>query len=174
MARQKNKAASVRQLLLDRSLKNSESFQFLLTRYGLERLLYRLSLSEYEPYFVLKGAMLFPIWGINGHRPTMDADLLGFGENTEVHVREVFQELCHLDVEDDGLLFAPENIRVDVIREEMEYGGVRVKLIAELDKARIPPADRHRLWRRGDASRPGDRISHPFGYAGATSSCLSS
>ena len=138
MSRQKNKAASVRQLLLDRSRKNSESFQFLLTRYGLERLLYRLSLSEYEPYFVLKGAMLFPIWGINGHRPTMDADLLGFGESTEAHVREVFQELCRLDVEDDGLLFAPEDIRVEVIREEMEYGGVRVKLIAELDKAHIP------------------------------------
>ena len=51
MARQKNKAASVRQLLLDKSRKTNESFQFLLTRYGFDRFLYRLGLSEYEPYF---------------------------------------------------------------------------------------------------------------------------
>lgn len=85
--------------------------------------------------------MLFPFWGIYGHRPTMDADLLGFGESTEAHVREVFQELCHLDVEDDGLLFDSENIRVEVIREEMEYGGGAGKIDCRVGYSTYPPAD---------------------------------
>jgi hypothetical protein len=131
-------AASVRQRLLNRARERREDFGLLLTRFGTERLLYRLGESEYGAVFVLKGAMLFPLWGMDEHRPTRDADLLGFGENTEAHLVEIFREVCRVTVEDDGLRFDPQSVQAEAIREEMEYGGIRVRLTATLDGARIP------------------------------------
>ncbi len=70
-------AASVRQRLLNLSRERREVFDLTLTRYGIERLLYRLSRSPYREQFVLKGAALFVIWGGAPHRATSDVDLLG-------------------------------------------------------------------------------------------------
>lgn len=75
----KNVAASIRQRLYNLSRERGEDFQLVLTRYGLERLLYRLGQSEYADRFVLKGAMLFAVWTDEVYRPTKDLDLLGFG-----------------------------------------------------------------------------------------------
>jgi predicted nucleotidyltransferase component of viral defense system len=58
-----------------------EESGFVLTRYAAQRLLYRLSKSEYREQFLLKGATLFAIWSGQPHRPTRDIDLLGFGDN---------------------------------------------------------------------------------------------
>ena len=60
MTKQKphNLAASVRQRLMNIARSQKEDFQLVLIRYALERLLYRLSQSEYRDVFVLKGAML--------------------------------------------------------------------------------------------------------------------
>ena len=58
----KNIAASVRQRLLNRSRETGEDYNLLLTRYGNERLLYRLSVSPHALRFVLKGALLFTAW----------------------------------------------------------------------------------------------------------------
>jgi len=58
----RNLAASVRQRLMNLARTRHEDFQFVLTRYALERLLYRLSQSEHRDVFVLKGAMLFQLW----------------------------------------------------------------------------------------------------------------
>lgn len=137
-ARKTNMAASVRQRLLSRARKRREDFGLLLPRFGTERLLYRLGASEYGAAFILKGAMLFPLWGMDEHRPTRDADLLGFGESTEAHLVEVFRDVCRVEVEDDGLRFDPQSVQAGAIREEMEYGGIRVRLTATLDGARIP------------------------------------
>lgn len=70
-----NVAASVQQRLLNKSRKEGEDYQHLLTRFALERYLYRLGLSRYKEKFILKGAMLFPLWGGEIHRPTRDLDL---------------------------------------------------------------------------------------------------
>jgi hypothetical protein len=137
-ARKSNIAASVRQRLLNRAREKREDFGLLLTRFGIERLLYRLGESEYGGTFILKGAMLFPLWGMDQHRPTRDADLLGFGEDTEANLVEVFRNVCLMEVEDDGLCFDSESVVAGAIREEMEYGGVRLRLTATLDGARIP------------------------------------
>ncbi len=137
-ARKNNMAASVRQRLLNRARERREDFGLLLTRFGTERLLYRLGDSEYGGAFILKGAMLFPLWGMDEHRPTRDADLLGFGESTEAHLVEVFRDVCQVEVEDDGLRFDPQSVVAGAIREEMEYGGIRVRLTATLAGARIP------------------------------------
>ena len=51
----RNIGASVRARLLDRARAERSDFQILLTRYALERLLYRLSVSEHRERFILKG-----------------------------------------------------------------------------------------------------------------------
>ena len=79
---QKNLPASVRQRLLNLSRERGEDFNFTLTRYANERLLYRLARSPYRDQFVLKGAALFQVWSESPHRPTRDVDLLGFGDST--------------------------------------------------------------------------------------------
>ena len=55
-------SASVRQRLLTLSRQRNEDFDYILRRFALERLLYRLAKSEYAEQFVLKGAVLFTVW----------------------------------------------------------------------------------------------------------------
>ncbi len=133
----KNVAASVRQRLLNLSRASGEDFQLLLTRYGVERLLFRLGESEYAPGFVLKGAMLFALWTGHLHRPTRDLDLLGFGDPDAARLAAVFRSLCNASAPGDGLAFAADTVEVRPIREEREYGGQRVTLVARLGTARI-------------------------------------
>jgi hypothetical protein len=52
-----------------------EDFNLILTRYALERLLYRIGQSRYSDQFELKGAMLFLAWMSETHKPTRDLDL---------------------------------------------------------------------------------------------------
>jgi hypothetical protein len=134
----KNPAASVRGKLLALARARGEDFQLLLTRYGLERLLYRLSQSPHRERFVLKGAMLFVLWSDSPHRATRDVDLLGSGDSSEAGLAEVFLDLCTLPVEEDGVVFDPQSVRVEPIRDDTEYGGMRVTLRGQLAGARIP------------------------------------
>jgi hypothetical protein len=112
-------------------------FQRVLVLYGLERLLYRLSVSPYADRFILKGASLFSLWFDEPHRRTRDMDLLGKDEPDPARFAALFQDLCDLSVEDDGLRFLPESVQAGRIREENEFGGVRVTLTAALETARI-------------------------------------
>jgi hypothetical protein len=134
----RNLAASVRQRLTNLSRQKDEDFQLLLTRYCIERLLYRLSLSEHSRQFVLKGAMLFSLWSDQPYRPTRDLDLLGTGDKTVSHLRKVFRDVCKVKVEDDGVAFDPESVQAAPIRDEQDYGEVRVELVARLAQARLP------------------------------------
>jgi predicted nucleotidyltransferase component of viral defense system len=133
----KNLPASVRQRLLNLSRKRGEDFNFTLTRYANERLLYRLSSSPYRDQFVLKGAALFQVWSESLYRPTRDIDLLGFGASTVARVERVFRELCALEVEPDGLRLLEDSVRAEEIGEQQEYGGIRVHLMADLAGAQI-------------------------------------
>lgn len=58
----RNMGASVRQRLANRARERGETFDIVLTRYALERLLFRLGQSGYRDRFILKGAMLFSLW----------------------------------------------------------------------------------------------------------------
>lgn len=140
MAREplKNVGASVRARLLQRSRDERTDFQNLLTRYALERLLYRLSLSEHRNRFILKGAMLFVTWVEAPFRPTRDLDLLGYGENTPEAIGEAFRAILIQPVDDDGVAFDVEGIEAAPIREDVEYGGVRIRTQATIAGARIP------------------------------------
>ncbi|MEO7412395.1 MAG: nucleotidyl transferase AbiEii/AbiGii toxin family protein [Opitutaceae bacterium] len=86
----KNVAASVKARLLNIATKRDEDFNLLLLRYGIERVLFRLSESPYADQFLLKGAMLFVVWDEKTHRPTRDLDLLGFGPSEKADVLKIF------------------------------------------------------------------------------------
>ena len=137
-ARARNVAASVRQRLLNIAAGRDEDFGLVLIRYALERLLYRLSQSDFRNQFVLKGAMLFQVWINTPHRPTRDLDLLGRGDPSLEHCQEVFREICRIPAEDDCLTFSADTVSVEKIKEDQDYEGVRVKFLARLDNARIP------------------------------------
>ncbi len=132
-----NLAASVRQRLLNLSRENGEPFDLVLIRYALERFLYRLGISGYTDKFVLKGAMLLTVWGGNVHRPTRDLDLLGYGDPSDDQLVDLFQDLCRTKVEPDGLQFDAKSVRVFEIREQEEYDGRRIQLMAYLEEAKI-------------------------------------
>jgi len=134
----RNLAQSVRQRLLNLAHQRQEEFQLMLTRFGLERLLYRLTLSSYANQFVLKGAMLFQLWTNQPHRSTRDLDLLGNGAPSADRLQKLFADVCTTPVEDDGLTFAIDAISAEPIREGDEYQGVRVLITAYLGTARIP------------------------------------
>jgi len=135
---QANIAASVRQRLLNLSREQNEDFQLILIRFGLERMLYRLSQSAYRNQFVLKGAMLFQIWSNESHRPTRDIDFLGQGEPSETRFQNLYKELCGIEVEEDGLVFDSASVQVATMKEDEKYQGIRIKLNAFLASARIP------------------------------------
>jgi len=132
----RNIAASVRARLKNRADTTDEDFNLLLTRYGLERLLYRLSISEHAPNFLLKGALLFQLWHELPHRPTRDADLLGFGASDVESLVKVFRDVCGVSCE-DGLELDADSVRGGVIRKQAGYGGIRMDLRATLDGAAL-------------------------------------
>jgi len=133
----RNTAASVRAKLLNMARTDKRDFTLVLTRYALERLLYRLSISEHADHFLLKGALLFDLWFDVPFRPTRDMDLLGFGVAEEPHLIAAFSDLCTLEV-DDGIRFDAQSIRAAEIRKEANYAGIRVTLLAWIDGARCP------------------------------------
>ena len=128
--------ASVRSRLLKLAQERRQPFDLVITRYALERLLYRLSQSPHRDQFALKGAMLITTWFADPHRPTRDLDLLGFGDFSEESILSVFREVCGMPA-DDGITFEVDNLRIERIREELEYGGLRLRTIANLSHARI-------------------------------------
>jgi predicted nucleotidyltransferase component of viral defense system len=136
--RSANLPASVRARLQAIASAHKVDFQLVLIRYASERLLYRLTSSSYGERFILKGAMLFLLWDAASLRTTRDIDLMGFGDNGLDHLQRVFRDICSQSVTDDGLRFIPESVRAETIREEQEYGGVRIRLYSLLERARIP------------------------------------
>jgi hypothetical protein len=134
----RNIGASVRARLLDRARTEQSDFQILLTRYALERLLYRLSISEHRERFILKGAMLFVTWVTDPFRPTRDLDLLGHGDNGVEAIAVSFRAICAEPVDDDGVVFDILGLEAAPIREEVDYGGVRVRTTATIAGARVP------------------------------------
>ncbi|MDB5412974.1 MAG: hypothetical protein JWR10_1309 [Rubritepida sp.] len=132
----KNVGASARARLLQLAKANGQSFDLVLTRFALERLLFRLSRSPHAERFVLKGAMLMMSWFDDPHRGTRDLDLLGFGDPSAEPMLATFRDILAQEAE-DGVAFDVDALRVDRIREELEYGGLRLRTTASIGGARI-------------------------------------
>jgi predicted nucleotidyltransferase component of viral defense system len=108
-----------------------------LTRYAVERFLYRLSQTPHAERFVLKGALLLLVWLGETLRPTRDADLLGFGDLSEEALARIFGEVCGVEVQPDAMTFLADTVRVAPIRLESDYGGYRVTVQSRLGAARL-------------------------------------
>jgi hypothetical protein len=138
MAKQpKDMAASVRQLLLNLARAEGQLFDVVLVAFGLERLVYRLSVSEYRDRFVLKGGMLVTLWTADTGRFTRDIDFLAFGSDEEAELKTAFSQILAIDG-DDGLVYDIESLTAVAIREDQIYGGMRLRTEARLGNTRIP------------------------------------
>lgn len=133
-----NVAASVRQRLMNSARASGRPFQEVLQYFAVERFLYRLAQSQHAERFILKGALLFNLWGAPSSRATRDIDLLGRLNNTVDAVIPVFRDVCQLAVEPDGMVFAVETVTGQPIGEEAAYSGVRITFQASLENARVP------------------------------------
>ena len=131
----KDLAASVRARLLNLAKAEGSDFNQVLVRYALERFLYRLSQSAHADRFVLKGALLFTLWYDMPHRPTRDADLLGFGPSDLESIGRTFREIASIAV-NDGIAFDPGSVNTEEIRKDAGYTGARVVITGDLAKAR--------------------------------------
>jgi predicted nucleotidyltransferase component of viral defense system len=147
----KNIGASVRARLLNIARDQNQTFNFVLNRYAIERLLYRLSQSKHADRFVLKGATLLMTWFDEPFRGTQDLDLRGYGNPDPDAVLDLFGEILAID-DQDGVHFDVAAARIDRIREEVEYGGVRIRTIAEIGGAKVPVSVDIGF---GDATEPG-------------------
>jgi len=131
----KDLAASIRARLLAIAKAQGADFNQVLVRFALERLLYRLSRSAHSDRFLLKGALLFSLWYDMPHRPTRDADLLGFGASDLESIVQTFRDVAGVEVE-DGIIFDPASVDAEEIRKDAGYAGARVLISAELANAR--------------------------------------
>ncbi len=130
-------AASVRARLNALAHKRGDDVQLVLTRYANEQLLRRLARSPHAEKFVLKGAALFTVWTGHAHRATRDMDFLGYGTPSPQDLEKFFRDLVTNPGPDDGVRFDAESVHAELIREDQEYGGVRVTLSAHLGKAKL-------------------------------------
>lgn len=130
-----NLSASILARLLALAKQQGNDYSLLLNRFAMERLLARVSSSHHAERFLLKGALLFALWYDAPHRPTRDADLLGFGPDDEANLIATFREIAAMDL-GDGIVFDPESVRAQAIREDNTYGGTRITLVARIGSAR--------------------------------------
>lgn len=132
-----NLSASVLQRLYNRARERGDDYNQLLSRYAIERLLYRLSISPYVGGFILKGAQLYALWGHDEYRPTRDLDLLGTGDPHVSAMEEMFRHIANQPIPiDDGITFEATSVRGEDIREEARYAGIRIILTYHIGRAR--------------------------------------
>ncbi|WP_138431927.1 nucleotidyl transferase AbiEii/AbiGii toxin family protein [Fodinibius saliphilus] len=128
---------SIHQRLLNKARETNRPFNELLQYYAMEKFLLRMSKLANADDYVLKGALLLRATGISDIRPTRDIDVLKYGNSTIPDLEENIVECCKINVEEDGLVFDPESVEGEEIREQEAYDGVRIKVRGNLGNARI-------------------------------------
>jgi methionyl-tRNA formyltransferase len=125
---------SIRARLKNISDREQIGFQFIITRYFHERLLYRIAKSEYVNNFILKGGtLLYAIEGIH-FRPTIDIDILANHiSNENKQIKQIFRSICSVKYDADGVNFDFENIETEEIAKEDKYSGVRIFIGVQFD-----------------------------------------
>ncbi len=132
-------AGSIKAKLKSQAPKRGHMLQEELTAYGLERTIYRISISEYVDKFTLKGGiLLYALFGGNFTRATTDIDLLAQKTSNEVeNIKKIFKEIFLIEV-DDALHYDLDSLDVHSIIEFKAYHGVNVSIVAYLDRTKIP------------------------------------
>ncbi|MEI7502532.1 MAG: nucleotidyl transferase AbiEii/AbiGii toxin family protein [Paludibacter sp.] len=131
-----NRAVSIRARLLNLAKKEGIDFQHIIIRFLHERLLYRLSISDYSQQLILKGgAFIYAIQGLKS-RPTIDVDLLGTQISNDIEVLcDVFRQICAIESEDE-VTFNPESVVGELITQQDKYNGIRLYIDATFHTVR--------------------------------------
>ena len=130
----KNYGKSVKTRLLNLMNETGYKYMYLLARYFNERLLYRVSVSQYKDNFLLKGGSL--LYAMNGleARPTVDVDFLADRISRDRDfLAHVFQEILDIVCDEDGVSFDVDSIRLEPITVEKKYPGTRFYFTAHMD-----------------------------------------
>ena len=132
-------ARSVKDRLKNQAFSNGKTMQEILMAYGLERTVYRLSVSEYVERFTLKGGiLLYMLFQGEFARSTRDIDLLAKNmPNSVDDMREVFYNIFSIEC-DDALRYDLDTLEVKKITEFKEYHGVNIFIMTYLDRTRVP------------------------------------
>ncbi len=121
MAREvSNLPVSVHQRLLNRATESSRPFNELLQYFAMERFIYRLSKTHHASKFILKGALMFSVWGSPASRPSKDIDLLGKTSNNIREIESIMKNACKIKVEPDGMTFDQESVVGEPIVEDAD------------------------------------------------------
>lgn len=130
----KNAGKSVKMRLLNLMNESGYKYMYLLARYFNERLLYRVSVSQYKDNFVLKGGSL--LYALNGleSRPTIDIDFMAERINRDrEYLTDVFREILSIACDEDGVTFDIESLKTEPITVDKKYPGTRFLVTAHMD-----------------------------------------
>ena len=132
-------AVSVKDKLKNKSIETGKTLQELLVLYGIERTIYRLSISRFKDSFVLKGGiLLYACFDGAYARATTDIDLFASNISNDIdQMKEIFSGIFGIEA-DDPLVFDLRTLSVRSICEFKKYHGVNINIVAFLDKTRIP------------------------------------
>ena len=165
-----NSAQSVKDKLKNISREKNVDFNSVMRFYMYDRFVERLSKSKYKDNFILKGGFyLSKLFGLD-NRSTMDIDTaIRKTEFTEENLIVMINEIISIDV-GDNVKFKIE--KTELIREEDEYGGLRITINFMLenikDKFHIDLATGDPLYPRPDnykyESLIGDEIYKVWSY----------
>jgi predicted nucleotidyltransferase component of viral defense system len=132
-----NSIASIKSRLTNIAQKEKQTYQLILIRYFTERLIYRLSISDFKNHFCLKGGALLYAFEQETSRPTMDLDLLGLHiANEQLKLKTVFQTISQIACEADSVIFLSDTITTSEIKKEGRYSGIRLKIEGRLGNIR--------------------------------------
>jgi len=130
--------ASVRGRLENLARETRRPLQELMQYFVMERFLFRLSQSKHADRFVLKGALMFTVWGTPQSRATRDIDLLARADNSVDAMSGMSKDVCRQSVESDGVEFLSDSVQAVMTKEHAEYSGVRVTFVAMIQNAKLP------------------------------------
>lgn len=130
---------SIKAKLKNKAIEEKRLYQEILTTYGLERSLYRLSVSKYAKYFVLKGGiLLYALYKGKYTRSTTDIDFLGININNDLdEMNNIFSEIYSINGINDGIQYDLSSMRIIRIIEFKKYPGINISINAYLNRTKI-------------------------------------
>lgn len=132
-----NVARSIKARLLNMADDDNKKYKQLIVRFFLERLLFRLSKSEYRGRFILKGGALLYAFEEFIPRPTLDIDFMGLRiSNDKANILTAFRKIASMSYPEDGITFHTDTLTADDITVEKKYPGIRISMVANIGSYR--------------------------------------
>lgn len=166
-------AISVKDRLKKQAIEDGKTMQDKLVTYGLEKTIYRLSVSNYVERFTLKdGIFLYALFDGAYARATMDIDLLAQRiPNDAEEMKKVFNDIFSIEC-DDALRFDLNTLEVINITEFKEYHGVKCIRYGISGQNQGPGINRYWFWGYGVSRKSENEVSGSVGHGSSGDICL--